>query len=62
MPQAEEIEECLWMPLEEYLAAESVSVFNKSIVRAAIESPGLSPEVIDGYRDPRKYEVFMPRV
>ena len=62
VPQAEEIEECLWMPLEEYLAAESVSVFNKSIVRAAIESPGLLPEVIDGYRDPRKYEVFMPRV
>ena len=61
VPQAEEIEECIWMPLEEYFAAESVSVFNKEIVRAAIESPGLSPEVIDGYRDPRKYEVFMPR-
>ncbi len=60
-PEAEEIEECLWMPLEEYFAAESVSVFNKSIVRAAIESPGLRPEIIDGYRDPRKYEVFMPR-
>ena len=58
--QAEEIEECLWMPLELYFNAENVSPFNKRIVRAALESPGLAPARIEGYEDPRKHEVFMP--
>ncbi len=62
VPQAEEIEECRWMPLDDYFAADSVSQFNKAIVRAALDSPGLAPDAIDGYRDPRQYEVFMPRV
>ena len=59
--QDEEIEECLWMPLDQYLSADNVSPFNKQIVRAAMESPGLTPTSIDGYRDPSTYEVFMPR-
>ena len=58
--QIEEIEECLWMPLAEYLGSENVSLFNKEIVQAALGSPGLVPKEIDGYRDPEKYEVFMP--
>ena len=58
--QADEIEDCLWMPLDDYMAAESVSDFNKSIVRAAVETPGLVPSRIDGYRDPRQYETYMP--
>jgi 8-oxo-dGTP pyrophosphatase MutT (NUDIX family) len=58
--QAEEIEECFWMPVEEYFASDLVSVFNKRIVRAALESPGVSPEWIDGYADPTRYEFFMP--
>ena len=58
--QAEEIEECLWMPLGRYFEADNVSTFNKLIVRAALESPGLAPGAIDGYRDPAMYEVFMP--
>lgn len=59
--QAEEIEECLWMSLDRYLSMDTVSPFNKTIVRAALESPGLVPQMIDGYQDARKYEIFMPR-
>lgn len=59
--QAEEIEECLWMPVEDYLSSEFVSVFNKRIVQAALESPGVAPMEIEGYADPDKYEFFMPR-
>ena len=59
--QEEEIEECLWMPLEDYMQAETVGNFNKRIVKAAIESPGLIVKEIDGYRDPDTYEIFMPQ-
>lgn len=59
--QVEEIEECLWMPVEDYLSSEFVSVFNKRIVQAALESPGVAPTEIEGYADPSKYEFFMPR-
>lgn len=58
--QAEEIEECLWMPVEDYLASESVSEFNKLIVRAALSSPGIVPTTLDGYTDDGTREVFMP--
>ena len=59
--QAEEISEALWMPVDEYLEAVGVSVFNKEIVKAAIKSPGVSPISIEGYSDPEKHEIFMPR-
>ncbi len=58
--QAEEIEECFWMPMADYFASDLVSVFNKRIVRAALASPGVTPEWIDGYADPARYEFFMP--
>jgi 8-oxo-dGTP pyrophosphatase MutT (NUDIX family) len=58
--QAEEIEECFWMPVADYFASDLVSVFNKRIVRAALSSPGVMPEWIDGYADPARYEFFMP--
>lgn len=58
--QAEEIEECFWMPVDEYFASDLVSVFNKRIVRAALDSSGVAPEWIDGYADPTRYEFFMP--
>lgn len=58
--QAEEIEECLWMPVEEYLASDLVSPFNKRIVRAALTAPGVMPEWIEGHTDPARYEFFMP--
>src|SRR4051794_26622779 len=58
--QAEEIEDCLWMPVEEYLANEHVSVFNKHIVKAAIETEGFPTTWVEGYADPSRYEFFMP--
>ena len=60
--QDEEIEECLWMPLELYLGAPDVSVFNKRIVQAALGSAGLIRSEVDGYGDPQKYEFLMPEV
>ena len=38
--QTEEIQECLWMPVGEFLEEETVSEFNKWIVRAGVASPG----------------------
>ena len=35
-------------------------MFNKSIVRAALESPGLSAGWIDGFIDRQQGEFFMP--
>lgn len=58
--QQDEIEECLWMPVEEYLANEYVSVFNKRIVTAALETPGFPSSWVEGYADPSRYEFFMP--
>ena len=58
--QEEEIAESLWMPVNEYLEAENVHVFNKRIVCAAMTSPGITPSKIQGYDDSDKYEFFMP--
>lgn len=58
--QVEELDECLWMPVEHYLESELVSPFNKSIVQAALAAPGVAPTPMEGYADPTKYEFFMP--
>jgi len=58
--QAEEIEECLWLPVTEYLTSGIVSTFNKHIVKAAIDSPGVTHMNIQGYSDPERLEIFMP--
>ncbi len=58
--QQEEIEECLWMPVEEYLASEFVHTFNRTIVQAALNSKGVVPTPIEGYTNPETHEVFMP--
>lgn len=52
--QASEIEECFWMPIDDYLTSEDVHDFNRRIVRDALVNPGLpySPIVPDA-------EVFM---
>ena len=52
--QASEIEECFWMPVDDYLCSEDVHDFNRRIVRDALVNPGLpySPIVPDA-------EVFM---
>jgi 8-oxo-dGTP pyrophosphatase MutT (NUDIX family) len=56
----QEIEECRWMPVQDYLAHEEASVFNKRIVRAALSGRGIVPEVIEGYGTPETHEFFMP--
>ncbi|HAL46145.1 MAG: NUDIX domain-containing protein [SAR202 cluster bacterium] len=58
--QEEEIAECLWMPLDSFLADPQIGEFNKVIVRAAVESPGLVPGQIQGYGDPNRFEFFLP--
>ncbi|MEZ4660817.1 MAG: NUDIX domain-containing protein [Caldilineaceae bacterium] len=55
-----EIDACQWMPVEEYLASEFVGDFNKQIVRAALESPGLPQSWVEGYSNPATHEFFMP--
>ena len=59
--QEEEIEDCLWMPVNEFLGSEGVSVFNKSIVSAALNSPGVAPSQIAGIEDGSR-EFFMPNL
>ena len=58
--QEEEIEECLWMPIDDYLGNPDVHVFNRSVVRAALEGSGLGPDPIEGYGTPETHELFMP--
>ena len=58
--QVAEIEECFWMSVSEYMQSEHVSVFNKQIVKAAIDHKGLERTFVEGYGDPDQYEFFMP--
>ena len=57
--QTEEIQECLWMPVQEFLDAETVSEFNKLIVRAGLYSPGMVPTEIQGFSDGIEREFFV---
>ena len=59
--QAEEIAECLWMPVDTFLNDEGVHTFNKTIVRAALDSRGLAPGQIDGFPADGTREFFLPR-
>jgi 8-oxo-dGTP pyrophosphatase MutT (NUDIX family) len=58
--QESEIVECFWVPVQEYLERDDVSAFNKRVVRAAVESPGIRPEEIEGYGTPETHELFFP--
>jgi len=58
--QAEEIAECLWMPVDTFLSDHDVSPFNKRIVQATSEGPGLAPSQVDGFADDGRREFFMP--
>lgn len=55
-----EIEECLWMPVGDYLESELVSPFNKQIVQAALDQTGIVPTRVEGYDDPERREFFFP--
>lgn len=57
----EELEKALWMPVEEYLAREATSPFNRRVVEAAVAAEPMSSVNLDNYMDhPDEYEVFMP--
>jgi 8-oxo-dGTP pyrophosphatase MutT (NUDIX family) len=56
-----ELVECLWMPLEEYLADTDVHPFNKTVVRAATDpdNKGMTEKSLAEYK-PEVYEVLVP--
>ena len=58
--QEEEIAECLWMPVDDFLEDPQIGNFNKSIVKAALDHTGISPGDIEGYGDPKRFEFFLP--
>lgn len=58
--QEDEIDECFWMPVDEYLSDPASHAFNRRIVRAALESPGIAPIELPGYGTPETHEIFMP--
>lgn len=58
--QEDEIDDCLWMPVQAYLNSELVGAFNREIVRAALASPGIVPSWVDGYDDASSREFFFP--
>jgi hypothetical protein len=48
------------MPVDEYLAREATSPFNRRVVQAALATRALPDETLEGYMDaPETYEVFM---
>jgi ADP-ribose pyrophosphatase YjhB (NUDIX family) len=69
-PDPSEIDECLWMPVHDYLQSELTHPFNRRIVEAAMQSGAhggadgacgpLRPESIDGYGTPETHELFFP--
>ena len=52
-----EIEECRWMPVDEYLTSPFVGLFNRTVVRHALQGPALAPLTIE---QPQDYEFFAP--
>jgi len=58
--QEEEIADCQWMAVRDYLESEFVHAFNRKIVAAALDSAGIGPEAIDGYGTPETHEFFFP--
>ncbi len=57
--QESEIEMCMWMPLGDYLAAESVGIFNKRMVSTALGGTGLRRGWFEGYGAPETHEIFL---
>jgi 8-oxo-dGTP pyrophosphatase MutT (NUDIX family) len=61
-PDPTEIDECLWMPVDEYLAHPETHEFNRRIVHAAVYGgSALVHRPIDGYGIPATHELFFPR-
>lgn len=61
--QDAEIAKAKWIPVEEYLASEHISVFNKGVVKLALQNDtGFVPGWFDSYDENRALrEIYMPR-
>jgi ADP-ribose pyrophosphatase YjhB (NUDIX family) len=59
-PQTEEIEECKWMPLQEYMNSPEISDFNKIVVKSTLVKPNFTSKLIHEYRPKDLYEFFLP--
>ena len=57
-PDPEEIEQALWMPVDEYLSSPETHPFNRKIVQTALSGKGLSPEDIEDYGTPETHELM----
>ena len=55
-----EIEECLWMPVRQFMDDADISPFNKGIVRAALDSDGIMPSAMPGMPPDPTREYFLP--
>ena len=53
-----EIEECRWMPVAEYFASPYVGLFNRTVVRRALQGAALAPLTVE---EPQDYEFFAPQ-
>ncbi|MCP5513903.1 MAG: NUDIX domain-containing protein [Spirochaetales bacterium] len=53
-----EIEEALWVPVNEYLASSETHPFNKRIVESALHGKGIRMEEIDGYGTKETHEML----
>ena len=56
----QEIEECLWMPVADFMGNDDISPFNKGIVRSALESDGIVPADMPGMTPDPTREYFLP--
>lgn len=54
-----EIADVRWMPVDELLDGELMGAFNKIVVQAALERPGMKNMTIYGYPNPHNFENYM---
>ncbi|MDX9801654.1 MAG: NUDIX domain-containing protein [Spirochaetia bacterium] len=59
--EAAEIEEALWVPVDEYLASSETHPFNKRIVSSALHGKGICMEEITGYGKKETHEMLFSR-
>ncbi len=56
----EEIDDCVWMPLQDYFTSPFVADFNRAIVKAAVASATLAITRMPGSLRPEMHEFFFP--
>lgn len=56
----QEIDDCVWMPLQDYLTSPYVADFNRAIVEAAVSPATLQARDMPGYPRPEMHEFFFP--